>query len=114
MQKVIYFTATNIPTTEELAEIAALNTRAQAPLEIAVRNAEANNNFGTGPEAADYVMGTRPTAYADEEDFPALPALPDPDTTALVTDGDELEVTGGTVTLSVVEGVLSAEFTATP
>lgn len=108
MQKVIYFTATNIPTTEELAEIAALNARAVAPFEVAVRNSEAVNNYGAGPEAADYVMGTRPAAYADTEDFPALPE------SALVETGTVLPVTGGTVEITVTDGVVSAEFTATP
>lgn len=108
MLKVIYFLGTNVATSGELAEIAALNARAVAPFDVVVRNSEGVNDYGTGPEAADYVMGTRPTAYADTEDFPALPE------SALVETGTVLPVTGGTVEITVTDGVVSAEFTATP
>jgi len=115
MQKVIYFTATGVPTSGELSEIAALNERAQAPLEILVRNAEVSNAYGVGPEAADYIMGTRPAAYADEEDFPALPELPDADTTALVEDAQEIAITGGTVAFTIEGGeITGGAFTPTP
>lgn len=117
--KVIYFTAGKLPTTQEKADIAALNALAVAPFEIAVRSAVDSLAFGAGNEEADYVSGTVPAAYDDEEEFPVFdvdnpPAGALPATMAIVADGQEFAATGGTVTLSVADGVVTAEFTADP
>lgn len=78
MAKIIYFTAGPVPTVDELADIAALNASILPAYEVAVRNTLANNSYGAGPEAADFVAGTIPTAYSDAEDYPVI----NPDTVA--------------------------------
>jgi hypothetical protein len=63
MAKVIFFTADNVPTVGELADIANLNARAVAPYEIAVRNTKVAARYGAGIEACDFVAGTVPVAF---------------------------------------------------
>jgi hypothetical protein len=96
MAKVIYFTAGDVPTTAEQADIAALSLFAVAPFEIAVRNTKAVGASGVSLEAADYVAcvsgGTLPALYDDAEDFAVFdPANPPvgglPATSAIVANG---------------------------
>jgi hypothetical protein len=71
-KKVIFFTAAQVATSGEIAAIAALNARAESPLEVVVRNALDVNGYGAGRlEPCDYAAGTIPTAYNGK---PALPA----------------------------------------
>src|SRR5688572_14434940 len=108
--KVIYFTAGPVPTTNEKADIAALNAFAVAPFEVAVRNALQVGASGAEQEDADYVAvvsgGTIPEAYDDAETYPVFdPAAPPasslPATVGLVSDGQVFEVTGGSVEVTV-------------
>lgn len=72
MKRVIYFTADEKATDPEKAAIAALNVRAEVPLEILVRNSRQSLSMGSPViEPTDYVAGTVPTAYNAK---PALPA----------------------------------------
>lgn len=75
MKKVIYFTAGPVPTSGEISAIAALNTRAGKPLDVAVRdgsNPSIGDDYGDGRlEDCDYVAGTVPTAYNGETVLPA-------------------------------------------
>lgn len=63
MAKVIFFTADNVPTTDEIAAINKLNAAAVAPYDIAVRNTKVSADYGAGPEACDFVAGTVPVAF---------------------------------------------------
>lgn len=113
--KVIYFTAGAIATSGELADIAKLNVAAVAPLEVVVRRGDGvgSQEYGAGEEAADYVAGTPPAPYDDPEDYPVA----DPDNPplgaalgplqAVVIDGQEIAVTGGTATITVVDGEIT-------
>lgn len=115
MVKVIYFTAGAIATAPELAEIAKFNAAAVAPLEVVVRRGDGvgSQEYGAGEEAADFVAGTPPAPYDDAEDYPVA----DPDNPplggalgplqAVVTNGQEIEVTGGTATITVVAGEIT-------
>jgi hypothetical protein len=83
-QKIMYFTAASVLTPEEKAEIASLMPLTAPPYSVVVRDATASPNFGYGPEATDYVMGTTiPAAYEDvpvfdPDDLPGeLPELPE-------------------------------------
>lgn len=118
MAKIIYFLAGEAPTSGELADIAQLNAAAVAPYSIAVRRGDdvASYSFGAGIEAADYVAGTVPAAYSDEEDFPVF----DPDNVPpVVNDGDEIDVvnSAGDVTktgsIALTAGEASVELPAT-
>lgn len=115
MVKVIYFTAGAIATAPELAEIAKLNAATVPALEVVVRRGDGVGTqlYGAGEEAADYVAGTPPAPYDDTEDYPVA----DPDNPpvgailgplqAVVTDGQEITVTGGTATITVVDGEIT-------
>lgn len=74
-KKVIFFTVAEKATSDEIAAIAALNSRAAAPLEVVVRNGSAvsvGDDYGDGRlEPCDYAAGTVPTAYNAK---PAVPA----------------------------------------
>lgn len=90
-QKIIYFTAGEKATTEELAEIAALNTKAAVPYEVVVRRADKQlgDDYGDDRlEACDFVAGTVPTAYNSETvfDIDAMPAEVDEGDTIGLTD----------------------------
>jgi hypothetical protein len=128
--KVIYFTAGPVPTTNEKADIAALNAFAVAPFDIAVRNALQVGASGAEQEDADYVAvvsgGTIPEAYDDDEVYPVFdPANPPagglPATSAVVSHGGVIPVKNsaesvtedGTLTVElgqVVEAKLAATF----
>lgn len=116
MTKIIYFTAGGIPTTGELAAIAKFNLAAKPAFEVAVRRADGVGSqlYGAGVEAADFVAGTRPTAYTSTETYPA--ANPDAPpfgdilapTQAMVRNGQQIVVAGGTATITVAGGVVTA------
>lgn len=123
MAKVIYFTAGELPTTDEKAEIAALNAFAVAPFEVVVRNGAAMALAVAPFEETDYVAGTPPstvpTGATQYNDMPAFdPASPPesglPGTIALVADEQELIIAGdGTYVFTVVDGAITAiDYTA--
>jgi hypothetical protein len=114
-KKIIFFTASGLPTSGELAAIAALNAYTLQPFEVIVQNGAANPNYGAGKNPADYVAGTVPTAYNAVPVFnPASPPASSlPSTNAIIKSGQELTipVTGvyiSKVTLTVVNGVVTA------
>lgn len=105
---ILYFTAGEKPTNDEITEISKLNAQTTAAFEVVVMRgdlAESTLEYGAGLKAADYVAGTIPEAYSDAEDYPvASPtAMPRPDTLAntqtVVNNGQKVTgVTGsGTV-----------------
>ena len=104
----LYFTAGAIATTDERAEIAAINAQAAAPYQVNVRRGDGvgSINYGAGIEACDYVAGTPPMAYVSkpvyDPDAPPAPVLPS--TQAVVTSGQV--VAGKTIT--VVNNVITA------
>lgn len=113
-QKILYFTAGPTPTTQEQGEIDQLNELAKAPYTIGVRNAVEPALYQPKPEETDFVSGAVPDEFSEIPVFdPDNPPDPDPlpSNQAIVTDGDILNVDGGTVTLSVSENVVTAEFT---
>ena len=105
-QKIIYFTAGDVPTTEEKAEITALNAFASA-YSVTVSNGSVAPNLGLDSEgdpildACDLVAGTVPTIY---EDLPVI----DVAAIATVTDGQGLELGGSVYTFTVVDGEITA------
>lgn len=120
-QKVLYFTEGPEATETELGEIEKINTFASPPFVLGVRNASENTSYGYGTEHTDYVAGSPPAPYDndDEEEGPVYPVF-DPDappipvnpTQYVVNDGDEFPVTGGTVSAEVEDGEIT--FTYTP
>lgn len=90
MQTVVYFTAGIVPTSDELADIAKLNTAAEAPYLVLVTNGAANAKYGETNRLipCELVAGTIPTIYAGK------PTI-DPDsigTGATVANGDTVAV----------------------
>lgn len=77
MQKIIYFTAGAVATTEEKADITKLNALVGSPFEVVVRNGAIPHQYAVGnKEAAAYAAGTIPTLYntlpvADPDNPPA-------------------------------------------
>jgi len=116
-KKVIYFTASFNPTSDELADIAQLNAAAVPQYEVLVVNASANTKYGEGDRIipADFVAGKIPDAYFVDGDlvYPeidpwAIPNQALAETQAIVEDGQVLEVDGGgTVTLTIADGVIA-------
>lgn len=109
-EKVLYFTANTKPTTEEAAEIAAI--AALPGYVVAVRNAIRNTDEATAvanPEEADWVAGTPPEPYDDDQVYPVLD-VGDIPTPGLVEEGDTIVLTdaAGTTldcTLVITDGV---------
>lgn len=119
MKKVIYFTAAAVPTGAELTAIAALQTREAPVMEVHVRNGQGSQDMGVGVEAADFVAGTRPSAYSSTVTYPAPPAGlggANGTTQAVVANaGTQAGITmtgtagaGKTATFTVVAGVITA------
>ena len=112
-QKILYFTAGAVPTAPEATEIAALRALTEAPFQVLVKNGEVLPQYGNTEEVedCDYVAGTPPTEYSEYDVYTA-------DLTegyAIVTDGQVVEITGGSVELTVVDGVITGgTFTADP
>lgn len=123
-KKVIFFTAGDIPTTQEKADIATLNALAAAPFEVVVRSKNGNHSFGTGIEAADYKAGDPPSSYSGvtaltgQSGTALFPATGLPSDCAIVRNGQKRSgVTGAGAnnvgTLAVSNGVLTGIACAT-
>lgn len=87
MTKVLYFTAADVPTVNEAAEIAILKD--YPGVELGVRNASKLGVYGSA-EPADYVAGYNagaaiPAPYDDTEDYPRTTAAEPPAPTVLGT-----------------------------
>lgn len=113
-KKVLFFTAGDTATSDELIAIGKLQAAAPAPYDIRVRNgAHGSVNYGHGPEAADYVAGTPPAAYANTGTYPridpsAIPVgnlLP---TQAVVANAQVITLGGHTFTFTVAANVITA------
>jgi hypothetical protein len=111
MGKVIFFTAGETATVGEAADIAQLIAAMAANItDVAVRRgdlAAEDYSYGAGLEAADFVAGTIPAAYDDEEDFPvinpdALAPSGVPSTSKVIASG--VKFTGPAITGSYVDG----------
>lgn len=114
MKKIIYFTANGKPTTQENADIAALNALAAAPYQVNVSRADVLSGLGS-IESCDFVAGSVPSAYSAKTVFDVSePPRPDtlPSTQGVVSDGQELEVDGGKITFAVADGVVTATYEA--
>jgi hypothetical protein len=96
MAKIIYFTASDVPTVQEKADIEAINASIHT---LNVSNGSVSNGLGT-TEECDYVAGTVPTEYAGKPTFDPNAGELDDDQ-AIVTDGDSVTVHGASVTLAV-------------
>lgn len=85
-KKIIFFTAGEVPTVAEAAQIAALKAKEAPGFQVAVRNSTQSASYGAGPEACDLVAGTIPTAFngktnygvADAARPAAIQILPNP------------------------------------
>ena len=120
--KIIYFTAGPVPTTQEKIEIAAIKAQAAAPYTVSVRNSlKARNRTTT--EAASYYAGAIPPNYRDggtdaSPPYNTVYSYTDPpDPPALVTgqavfsNGDTVTIPGGgsiTLTISSSTATVSA------
>lgn len=122
-KKIIYFTANAKPTTEEQADIDALLALVPAPFQVVVRDGHQNLSYGAGVESADYLAGTVPASYIDEEEDPIYPVIDDvaepprpdnlPANAAVVYDTADLgAVTTGTFTDTATVTVEDGEITA--
>lgn len=113
--KIAFFTATELPTTGELAAIETLKAFEASGFDICVRNSQLPNYQNAPIEDFDYIASTglRPTDYADTGDYPAFnPASPASapgyaSTTAVVKHGQVLTGTGGSFAITVVAGVVT-------
>lgn len=114
--KILYFTAGQYPTTEELADIQKLNDAAEQPYSVNVMNAAADVKYGPLLKDCDYVAGSVPEPYSEVAtiDPDNLPVQGLKSTQAVVNSGQTYNVTGGTVTLTVADNAVTATFTATP
>lgn len=125
-KRILYFTAGAVATGPEKTAIDKLNAIVGSSFEVHVRNGAIPNQYGVGNlEDADYVAGTIPTAYNDEETYPvadpdAPPAPSVKATQAVVTSGEAVAgVTlvgtagaGKSMVLTIVAGVITtATFT---
>jgi len=111
MARIIYFQAGPTATTQELADIAAINAMTVKPYELIVMNGLESTLYGYGNVVTDYVAGTVPTAY-EESDVFDYEDPPDPiliATKATVADEAVLDTDdGGTVTFTVVDNVITS------
>ncbi len=113
MTKILYFTAGPVPTTEEKADIDALNTLTGAKYTLGVRNRLVSQNFGAGAEACDAVSGTPPSG-APWNAKPVFDAANAGGGFAPVYDNMSLEIEGdGTYVFTVEDGAITAiDYTA--
>lgn len=117
MKRILYFTAGQQATGGELADIASLNALAEKPYEVRVMSALQSPNYGAGPITGDFLAGTIPAAYKDEQEDPiypifdtATPPAPPtlPATQTVVSDEQVLDVDGGgTITLTIEDGAIT-------
>jgi hypothetical protein len=113
--KVIYFTAGDVPTTAEKAAITTLSAQAAKPYTVSVRSSRRARLRAT-PETTDYVAGAIPPNYRDGgiDSGTSLYTVysitnpPDPATLpsaqAILRDGDEIALTGGGSVVVAVSG----------
>lgn len=120
-QKILYFTEGPKATVSEIEDIDKINAFVAPPFTLGIRNAQEGASYGYGPEHTDYVAGSPPTPYdnQDAEDGPVYPVF-DPDappipvspTQYIVNDGEEYAVVGGTVSVAVADGDVTFAFTS--
>lgn len=107
--KIIYFTASELATTAEKADIAKLNAITAPYYALQVRNSRVPNVWGH-LEEADLVAGTIPDAYEDvdtiDPDAPPVPGLSA--TQAVVSNGQVVTIGTATYTFTVAGGVITA------
>ncbi len=102
MAKIIYFTASAVPTEDERSAIAAINASIHT---LNVSNSSVDNGLGT-IEECDFVAGTVPSEYEGKPVFdPSSGELEDDQ--AIVADGDTITVDGATVTLAVADNAIT-------
>jgi hypothetical protein len=112
---IIYFTASDIPTTQELADIDAWNAFAGA-YSVTVANGAKAPGLGLDSEGdpflsnASFVAGTVPAIYSEIPvatiaDLSGITLDPNQ---AIITDGDALEFDGATYTFAVEDNVVTS------
>lgn len=116
LKKVLYFTAGDVPTTGEKADIDKLNAAAVAPYEVGVRSAIRSLGTAGNYESADYVAGSVPAVAPwnaiDVIDPDAIPNQSTSATQAVIESGVDIvvPVTGtytNTITPTIVDGVIT-------
>lgn len=116
MQKILYFTAGQMPTEGEQIEIDALAGFTSAAFELGIR--APGSNYAGDPEDADFVAGTPPEPYDDGGTYPVFdpdaPPSPSslPANTSMVYAGQEIAGDGGTFTVSITDGVVGGTWAA--
>jgi hypothetical protein len=109
-RKIIYFTASAVPTAQELAAIDTLNALGGQQYQVNVSNATVDSGLG-GIEASDFVAGSAPTDYSAVPVFdvnnPPRPASMIA-AQAVVYDGQALVIGATTYTFTVTDGVITA------
>lgn len=112
LKKLIYFTAGDVPTTDEKADIAKLNAVTVAPYEVAVRSSVRPMSSGGSNEACDYVSGTIPDiAFYEGKTLVDANAIPNQflvPSQAIVSNGQNVTVGEITYQLTVVNNVLTS------
>lgn len=124
VKKILFFTAGEVPTVAEAAEIAKIQAYVDDVYLIGVRRSGGAVYQGGSREPAEFVAALSdsliPAAYKApnavtvfDPDAPPAPLLPS--NQAVVTDGVAIEITGGTVELTIVDGeITGGTFTADP
>lgn len=96
MAKIIYFTASIVPTAQERVDIDAINASIHT---LNVSNGSVDSGLGMAEEC-DFVAGTVPPEYSGKPIYDPSSGELDDDQ-AVVTDGDAVTVDGASVTLAV-------------
>lgn len=111
-QRIVYFTAGRVATTQEKADIAEIAAVVDPQFSLSVFNAEASPNYGAGIAEADYVAGTIPTPYSDAEVYPVFnpdnPPFALPPAQAIVSDEMVLVIGPTSYTFTVVNNEITA------
>lgn len=111
-KRIVYFTAASVATTAEKADIVELSGIVAPQFELTVYNGAASPNYGAGIADADYVAGTIPTAYSDDNVYPVFnadaPPFVLPAAQAIIADEDVIDIAGTTYTFTVVDNVVTA------
>ena len=103
-KKVIFFIADVVPTVDEAAELAQLQS---GQFDVFVRNASAAMNFGPRLETCDFVAGSVPDSYSESPVWDGSVGLTE--TQAIVEDAQVIDTDdGGTVTLTIEDGVITS------
>lgn len=106
-QKILFFTEGNVPTTEELAEIEAIQEAIAPKFELYVRNAAAPAIYGEGRnEPADFIAGSPPESFPEFSEAEAATG-----TLTVVTNPDPAETisVAGTVFTFVASGATAGQ-----